>query len=88
MSWILAILGIIGMVCAGKKYWWAWLILGSNEILWIIYAITTKQYGFILGAIGYIIIHQHNARAWKKQKPSLPLGPNWLDESDWTRVDL
>lgn len=64
-SWVLSIIGILGFIYAGRHQWWAWLLLASNELLWIIYAVTTKQYGFILGAIGYITIHTINAQRWR-----------------------
>jgi predicted membrane protein len=66
-SWVLSTLGILGFIYAGRHQWWAWLWLAANELLWIIYAITTHQYGFILGAIGYITIHTLNAHKWRTQ---------------------
>lgn len=37
------------------------------QIPWIIYSITTKQYGLILGAIGFIIVNLRNAIMWTKE---------------------
>lgn len=89
-SWLLAVLGVIGMVFVGKKQWWAFVLLGANETLWIVFAITQKAYGFIFGAVAYIAIHAYNANKWRNTK-ILKKDFNWLDEvgvSDWTRVDL
>lgn len=63
-SWVLAIIGIIGMVMVGRKLWQAFIVLIVAEILWIVYSIQTKQYGFIAGATAYITVHIINTRRW------------------------
>ena len=63
-SWVLSIIGVTGLWFVGRKRWWGWLIAFTNECLWIVYALTTEQYGFILGAVAYMIIHAHNTRKW------------------------
>lgn len=67
-SWILSVVGITGLFLAGRKFWWAWLIAFTNECLWMIYAITTRQYGFIFGAIAYGTVHAYNANKWRKDE--------------------
>lgn len=65
-SWVLGFLGVTGLLIAGNRVWWGWLINLANEILWIIYAIVTKQYGFILMAIAYGLVYARNARnTWR-----------------------
>ena len=66
-SWLLTAVGIVGLVCAGKKFWWAWLIGLSAQVLWLAYAIVTKQYGFIVSALAYGIVYARNAHLWKKE---------------------
>jgi len=86
-SWLLAVLGVIGMVFVGRKHWWAFVILGANETLWIVFAVTQHAYGFIFGALAYMTIHSYNANKWRKSKNQF----NWLDEvgnEDWHLVDL
>lgn len=61
-SWILGVLGVTGLLIAGSKIWWGWLINLANEILWIVYALSTHQYGFILMAVAYGIVYARNAR--------------------------
>lgn len=61
-SWLLGILGVTGLLIAGSKIWWGWLINLANEILWIIYAISTEQYGFILMAVAYAVVYARNAK--------------------------
>lgn len=67
-SWTLCIVGTVGLFMAGRKYWWAWLILLFNELLWIVYGWTTGQYGFILAAILYGVAYVHNMTRWLDQR--------------------
>jgi nicotinamide riboside transporter PnuC len=66
-SWILAAIGVTGIFFVGKKTIWGWLILLVNEFLWIAYAVTTKQYGFIVMAVSYAIVYIKSYLAWKKE---------------------
>ena len=65
-SWVLGTLGVTGLLIAGNRVWWGWLINLANEILWVVYAVKTKQYGFILMAGVYALVYARNARnGWK-----------------------
>jgi len=66
-SWVLSIIGIVGMIMVGRKMWQAFVVLISAEILWVVYSIRTGQYGFILGATAYITIHAINTRRWRRE---------------------
>jgi len=65
-SWVLACIGVAGIFLVGRKTIWGWLVLCSNEVLWIIYALTTKQYGFIFAAVAYGIVYVKSFMHWKK----------------------
>ena len=67
-SWFLAILGIIGMFFIGKKRWEAFVWLIVVECFWIIFAITSNQYGFILGSIVYGVVYAKNAIRWRSEE--------------------
>ena len=56
-SWVLAVIGVSGIFLVGRKTIWGWAVLLTNEFLWIVYALTTKQYGFIFAAIAYGIVY-------------------------------
>ena len=66
-SWLLMIFGVTGLYLAGKKKWWAWLISILGEVLWIAYAIATRQYGFIVFALVYMAVFLKNAIQWKRE---------------------
>lgn len=64
-SWVLAIVGGFGVFQIGSKKIYGWGILFLNECLWVIYAISTHQYGFIFAAVIYIAAYIRNYMKWK-----------------------
>jgi len=63
-SWILAIVGSFGLFTVGSKLRWGWFVLIVNECLWVIYAVQTKQYGFILYSFLYVIMYIRAILNW------------------------
>lgn len=64
-SWVLAVIGVTGIFFVGRKSFFGWYILLFNETLWMIYAVTTKQYGFIFSALAYAAVYIQSHRHWK-----------------------
>jgi hypothetical protein len=67
-SLALAVIGLIGMEVAGRKSHWGWFIGMCAQILWIIFATVTEQYGFYLSALGYGWMYWKNWRKWLRDK--------------------
>lgn len=67
-SWVLAILGITGIFLVGRKTIWGWLVLCANEILWVTYALITKQYGFIAMAVAYVLVYMKSYMHWRREE--------------------
>jgi hypothetical protein len=67
-SWVLAVIGVGGIYFVGRKTIWGWLVLLFNECLWIAYALTTDQYGFIFSALAYAIVYIRSYIHWSKDK--------------------
>ena len=63
-SWSLTAVGVTGLWIAGRGYWWAWLIGLFAQVLWLTYALATKQYGFIVSAFAYGFVYARNAHHW------------------------
>jgi hypothetical protein len=71
-SWVLAVIGVIGIYFVGRKHRWAWLWLIFNECLWVVYAVITDQYGFILAAVAYTVVYIKSFLHWRQEgDPSL-----------------
>ena len=67
-SYLLVAIGVSGIFLVGRKTIVGWLVLCANECLWIVYAVTTKQYGFIIGAIVYGIVYVKSYIGWRKDE--------------------
>ena len=66
-SYVLAVVGVIGIFFVGRKTIWGWWVLLFNEALWIAYALVTDQYGFILSAIAYAAVYIRSYIHWSKE---------------------
>jgi hypothetical protein len=67
-SWVLGTIGVAGIYFVGRKTIWGWIVLLSNEVLWITYALITKQYGFIFSAIAYGIVYVKSFLHWRNDE--------------------
>ena len=61
------VVGAFGLFTVGRKVWWGWMVLILNEWLWVIYAVNTRQYGFIVAAIIYGTVYVNNILKWRVQ---------------------
>jgi hypothetical protein len=71
-SYVLATIGVTGIFFVGRKTIWGWLILCLNECLWIVYALITKQYGFIIAAIAYGVVYVKSFIGWRRDEVRAP----------------
>jgi hypothetical protein len=65
-SWVLAVIGVAGIFFVGQKTIWGWWVLLFNEVLWIAYALSTDQYGFIFSAIAYGVVYIKSYVHWSR----------------------
>lgn len=68
----LAAIGILGIYLAGKKNSLGWLIGLSAQVLWVVYAVATQQWGFIASALAYGFIYAKNWLAWRSERFAQP----------------
>lgn len=66
-SWILTAVGVTGLYIAGRKSWVGWAIGLCAQVLWVAYALSTRQFGFLVSAGAYGWVYAKNLRAWRKQ---------------------
>lgn len=52
-SWTLTLIGVAGLYLVSRGYRWAWLINIGAQLLWVVYALTTDQPGFLFAAFAY-----------------------------------
>lgn len=74
MGWsiVLASLGLLGLYLAGSKNYWGWMVSFTAQGAWIIYAVVSQQYGFILSAIAYGIVYGRNFTKWVNEQEEPP----------------
>jgi hypothetical protein len=66
-SWLLMLVGVTGLWAAGSKKSWGWALGIFAQVLWILYALASKQYGFLFSAIAYGTVYVRNYRIWTKE---------------------
>src|SRR2546423_15683729 len=80
-SWILAASNILLLFLSwqvGNKRRWAWLGYIATNVLWIVYALDTDSYGFLLSAPAFIAIAIRNYLKWSPPRADDPLVPRTL----------
>lgn len=71
-SILLAAVGILGLLLAGSKRKVGWLIGLGAQGLWVVYALVTVQYGFILSAAVYAAVYARNYILWRRDDRDIP----------------
>ena len=67
-SFVLSAIGVLGIYLAGSKNIYGWVLGFSAQVLWIVFAVTTEQYGFILSALAYGWVYGRNYLKWKRER--------------------
>lgn len=65
-SWGLMAIGVLGLYFAGKAQKRGWMIGLFAQILWIVYAIVSHQWGFIVSAVVYGSMYARNYWLWRQ----------------------
>lgn len=81
-SLILAAVGITGLWLAGSGRRIAWAIGVAAQLLWLAYAVATRQYGFLLTAVAYGVVNARNWLAWRPTPTEEP-APVPVDWDRW-----
>lgn len=64
-SWILTAVGVFGLYLAGRKSPWGWAVGIGAQVLWFAYAVSTRQWGFVVSCIAYGAVYVRNFQAWR-----------------------
>lgn len=66
-SWALTAIGMTGIYFTTQKKIIGFVIGVGAQTLWVAFAISTAQYGFIFSAIGYGVLNLLGIYRWRKQ---------------------
>lgn len=69
-SWLLAVNGLLGLWHVAFHARRGWIMLIGNEVLWVGYAVTTRQWGFIVMACAYAAVYVIAYRKWAPAPPN------------------
>ncbi len=69
-SWMLAGVGVTGLWLAGNREVGGWWIGVAVQLLWIAYAVVSKQWGFIMSALAYGFVNVRNLLKWRRETDS------------------
>jgi hypothetical protein len=78
-SWLLTAVGVTGLYYAGSKRKLGWAIGLAAQVLWITYAVTTRQWGFVASAFAYGWVYGRNWQRWHRESRC-----NW----QWERLHV
>lgn len=67
-SYVLTAVGVTGLWLAGRKVWWAWFVGLGAQGLWLAYAISTRQWGFLVSAFAYGWVYARNGLRWTRER--------------------
>ena len=67
-SWVLEGVGLLGAAVVGQKRWWGWNILLVNTVLWGIYSVETRQFGFLVASFFYAPLYGRNMVKWYRKR--------------------
>lgn len=67
-SWLLTAVGIAGLAFAGSKRKVGWALGLYVQVLWVIYAIVSQQYGFVVSAFAFGFAYARNWFKWSREE--------------------
>lgn len=69
-SYALGAVGVFGLWLAGRKDPRGWMVGVGAQVLWLVYAVATQQWGFIVTALAYAWVYANNALRWTRKDES------------------
>lgn len=66
-SWLLTAVGVTGLWLAGSRRSIGWAVGLGAQGLWVAYAISTRQWGFLVSAFAYGTVYGRNLARWRRQ---------------------
>lgn len=71
-SWLLTAIGVTGLYLAGSKRLAGWMVGIGVQALWIAYAVSSEQWGFLVSAFAYGGVNIRNLVRWRREARSNP----------------
>lgn len=66
-SWVLTLVGVTGLYLAGRRNPWGWAVGVGAQVLWLAYAVHSRQWGFLLSCFVYGAVFTRNFVCWRRE---------------------
>ena len=59
--------GVSGLYLAGRRSIAGWAVGFGAQFLWVLYAVATRQWGFLVSAFAYGAVYARNWFRWRRE---------------------
>ncbi len=66
LSYVLSALSLLSLWLVGNKNKLGFVVGLINQVLWVVYAVSLKQWGLLGGVVAYTFINIRNLVKWNK----------------------
>jgi len=74
-SLTLTSVGVLGLWLAGQRNLYGWMVGLGAQLLWVVYAVDSGQYGFLVSAAAYGTVYGRNTARWLRETGRVPERP-------------
>lgn len=74
VPWLLATGNVSSAWLSGRRNKWGWALLVLTQLAFIVYAILTMQYGFLLQNLAMMAIGVYNYVVWTREEKASAVG--------------
>jgi len=67
MTWVLSLTTVASLWLAGNKWRWCWLFSAANQVLWVIWNVTSENWGFMPMSLIFMAVAIRNHRIWNRK---------------------
>ena len=71
-SWLLTLPQLFAYWQVGNKRRWGWLVALGGDVLWLVYSVHSRQYGFLVSAVLFGGLAARNWWLWRSENATLP----------------
>lgn len=68
LTYILSGTTVASLWLAGNKWRWCWLFSAANQVLWMVWNVGTKNYGFIPMSLTFMFVAIRNHIQWERAR--------------------
>lgn len=59
ISWLAAVIGIIGVFLVARHKWYGWILATLGSALWVIVGYNSHDHGLVFSALFFVLINSY-----------------------------